>query len=76
MPNVVVKTLEAHKVAQHVAPNVEHEPAMHHEGEQHAQYVRDADRHQRPGDRAEPAVDEVARQSPSTRRRSQTRRRC
>ncbi len=34
---------------------------MHHEGEQHAQCVRDANRHQRPGNRAEPAVDEVAR---------------
>jgi hypothetical protein len=27
---------------------------------EHCQYVRDADRHQRPGDRAKPAVDEVA----------------
>ena len=32
-----VDTLEAQEVTQHVAPNAEHEPAMHHEGKQHAQ---------------------------------------
>jgi hypothetical protein len=32
-----VDTLEAHEVTQHVAPDAEHEPAMHYEGEQHGQ---------------------------------------
>ena len=35
-----VDALEAHEVTQHVAPDAEHEPPMHHEGEQHAQHMR------------------------------------